>query len=238
MAVITFNGQIGSGGRDLGELVAQRMGVHYVDQQILVEAAKRIGAPVEALAQRDEKVSSLRERIGRFLQNFLEKSAAAGATGDPFLGPSGMEVLLSRSYSDVSQMPTTRAQELSDLQFMQVTSGVIMDLAQMGNVVIIGRGSNIILKDFPGALHLNTIASLSTRYSVMARREHLDMVTAERLTKEREIDRLAFFRKFFKVDATDPSLYHLVLNLDKLSLEMASDTVCSLAERLEQAAKR
>ncbi len=37
-----------------------------------------------------------------------------------------------------------------------------------------------------------------------------------------EAARLAFFRKFFKVDPNDPNLYHLVLNIDKYTHEMAA----------------
>ena len=50
MAVVTVNGEYGSRARESGERVAQLLDANYVDRLILTEAAKRMGATVEALA--------------------------------------------------------------------------------------------------------------------------------------------------------------------------------------------
>ena len=87
MTVITINGQAGSAVLEIGAEVARRLGFDYVDRLILAEAAKRLGATVEALAEMEQRVLSCGERIARFLQTLLERSAAAGTGGDPYFGP-------------------------------------------------------------------------------------------------------------------------------------------------------
>ena len=97
MAVITINGQIGTGAPEISSEVARLLGIDYVDRLILAEAAKRLGATVEALAEREQRPLTRGDRIARFLQSALERSAAAGTGGDPYFGP-GLGTMLGREY--------------------------------------------------------------------------------------------------------------------------------------------
>lgn len=45
MPVVTISGMVGSGAREVGRLAAQGLGIDYVDQQLLVDAARRLGVP-------------------------------------------------------------------------------------------------------------------------------------------------------------------------------------------------
>ena len=147
MPVVTITGQVGSPLRTIGLEVARFLGSEYLDYQILSEAARRVGAPVEALVQKDERAVLGRERLARFFHNFLEKSAAAGSAGDPFLGPSGIEILMSRSVAEAAQPATTSAQEVGDHQYIDVLTSVIQETSETGNVVLIGRGGFVILQN-------------------------------------------------------------------------------------------
>ncbi|MCE2462410.1 MAG: cytidylate kinase family protein, partial [Dehalococcoidia bacterium] len=151
MAVVTFNGPIGAGGNEIGVLVAGLLNADYVDRLILAQAAKRIGSTVEVLEIKEQRKLALRDRLAYFLQTMLERSAMSGAGGEPYFSP-GMEYLPSEEYTDLADEPLTAAQRLNDEHFIEVTRAVIKDLADGGNVVIIGRGSNVILKDVPGVL--------------------------------------------------------------------------------------
>ncbi len=221
MAVITINGQIGTGAPEIGSEVARLLGIDYVDRLILAEAAKRLGATVEALAEREQRPLTRGDRIARFLQSALERSAAAGTGGDPYFGP-GLGTMLGREYQDVSQEPITRAQELDDQQFIQETRAVIREVAESGNAVIIGRASNLILNDFPQAFHVDLVASLQHRVGIIAARENLPEEEAERRTNLEEKARVEFYRKFFKAQPDNPADYHLVLNTDRIEHEQAT----------------
>lgn len=229
MPIVTVNGRLGAPIRALGLEVAHILGSDYVDYRILAEAARRSGAPVERVAQRDERAERGRERLARFLQSFLEKSAAAGSAGDPFLGPTGVEVLLSRTMAEAAQPAATRAQELDDRHYVDIITKVIQDLARGGDVVIIGRGSQAILRDLSHALHIYAVSSQESRLRTLVRREGMTRPAAEKYIKENEPLRLQYYKKLFKVNPEDPSLYHLFLNVDKLGMEHAARIVAEAA---------
>ncbi|MBI4307379.1 MAG: cytidylate kinase-like family protein [Chloroflexi bacterium] len=237
MPVVTIDGQMGSGGREIGLIVASILGTDCFDQAILEQAAQRLGATVQAVEEKHARPARVRDRVVRFLTNFLERSAAAGSAGDPFLGPTGIEELLSRSYPEAAKPPITRGQELEDKRFLEVHRAVLRDLASTGNAVIIGRGGVVELHDWPGALHVYTVAPLEQRIRRVMQRLEMDRATAEKHTHETETARLAYFRKYFKVDAGDPLLYHLVLNTAQHPPDFLAQVIVEASRAIQPAAK-
>ncbi|MBI4302204.1 MAG: cytidylate kinase-like family protein [Chloroflexi bacterium] len=214
MAVVTLAGQTGSGAREVGFQVAAILGAHYVDHEIIVNAARRIGAPEEVLAKKDEKVPSLGERIARTMEALLERSAM-GSAGDPFTGSAGAEILLSRTYAEAAQAPSSKVQELDDAHYLELITVVIKDLAETGNVVIIGRGGQVILREHPTALHVRVVAPFIVRVERIIERERVDREGAEKMVHEGDRNIAAYIRKFFKVDINDPALYDIIVNTAK-----------------------
>ena len=117
MTIVTIQGQIASGGEELAPEVASRLGIDYVDRNILAEAGKRVGATVEALEEKEQSIPGLGARIGHLFQRALEHSAYSGAGGDPFFGL-GMDALLTAPYPEESQEPVVR----SDLDLTRLRS--------------------------------------------------------------------------------------------------------------------
>ena len=223
MSIVTINGETGSGGQEIGQAVANLLGADYVDREILAEAANRTGSTVEALVEKEEQRLRLGDRLSRFLQRLLEKSAIGGA-GDVAFG-TGMDILLGKEYADMISEPINRTQELDDRRFIEVTTQVIHHLYQSGNTVIIGRASNIVLKDMPRVLHVGLVAPLSDRIKVLADREQITLENSVKLMEEREKARVEFFRKFFKVRPSDPIYYHIVLNTAILKPDVAASII-------------
>ena len=224
MPVITFNGHVGAGGNEIGQLVAQMLSLDYVDRLIFAEAAKLVRSPVGALVEKEQKVVRFRERLARFLQTMLERSAISGASGEPYFGR-GVEMLPAETYPELAGDPSSTAQALNDKAYIEATSAVIKDLARAGNVVIIGRGANMILGHAPGVMHVGVLAPKETRIQIIIQREHLDRAQAEAYVDETEQARVAYFRKFFKVNVYDPTLYHMMLNIGKMSVKTAAEIV-------------
>jgi cytidylate kinase len=57
--VITIGRQFGSGGRELGRMIAERFGIEYYDKRLLIEAASRAGISQEMFENTDERVPGL-----------------------------------------------------------------------------------------------------------------------------------------------------------------------------------
>ncbi|MDO8751628.1 MAG: cytidylate kinase-like family protein [Dehalococcoidia bacterium] len=221
MTVITINGQIGAGGQEIGAEVAKRLHLDYVDRLILAEAAKRLSATVEALVEREQRSLTRNERIARFLQTLVERSAVGS---DPYFG-GGIGVVLGQEYQDAVKEPITRADQVRDEQFIEATRAVIQELARAGNAVIIGRASNLILKGYPDAFHVGLVSTVESRIKVMAEREGVSLQEAERSVNEAERARVVFFKKFFRVSADDPANFHMILNTHALDSERAASII-------------
>jgi cytidylate kinase len=231
MPVITINGPVGSGAIEVGQLVAQQLSLNYVDRLVFAEAAKLVRAPVGALLDKEQRVDRFRDRLVRFLQTMLERSAIYSDASGPYFG-APIEMLPSEVYTELAQDSSSAAQKVSDQAFIEAITSVVKDLYQAGDVVIIGRGANVILADAPGIIHVGMLAPLEVRVATVMDREHLTREEAEVYVEEVEQARIKFFRKFFKVHPNDPSLYHLMLNLGQMRLEMAAEVIACTTKEL------
>src|SRR3972149_6326367 len=63
MAIIVVSHQMGAGGPEVGRALAQRLGYHYVDQELLLDAVRRYGLAEEKLSHLDESKPTLFERF-------------------------------------------------------------------------------------------------------------------------------------------------------------------------------
>src|SRR5712692_7912222 len=66
--VVTIARQLGSGGAEIGRIVAQESGLHYVDHQIIDEVARRLGVQEQQAARQDEYTAGVAERTLEALQ--------------------------------------------------------------------------------------------------------------------------------------------------------------------------
>jgi len=225
MPVVTVSGQMTSGAREVGQRVAQLLGVDFVDQQLMVEAAKRCGVSVGAVAQHDERAATFRQRISSVLNAFLENSAATGA--DPASGGAGLEAVLSQTYADMAR-PQEQA-SITDKVYLQTMTGIIREIATSGRVVILGRGSQMMLRDMPKTLNVLCVAPPEVRWQRFADKEGVGIEEAKKRTLQHDQARAAFHRKFWKVDVDDPRLYDLTVDTCRLSYDMAAEIVVAAA---------
>ncbi len=231
MTVVTVSGQPGTRTRDIGRLVAARLDIDYVDQEILVQAASTLGVPMESVVPFEERTASLGERLSTLLRRFLERSAAAGA-GDPLTGAGGLDVVLGRTYAEAAAEATQR--DVSQQQYVATLTGVIKGLAKQDNVLIIGRGSQVILKDWPNAFHVLLVAPPDHRIATLMEREQVSRDEATKRTHDSAKGRASFHQTFFNVQVDNPALYHLALNTAHVSPEEAAAIIADIAQRLQK----
>ncbi len=230
MPVITVTGLIGSGVIEIGPRISERLGIDHVDRTILAEAAKKIGATEQDVAERTERALGLGDRVAGFVKTVLERSALAGGGADPYFG-GGLDALLVREYRDFPE-ESHGTGELDDENLLKVTADVIQEIASAGNVVIAGRGSNIILREMPHTLHVGLISSMDMRVERIREREQLSEVEAVRYVQENDRARIAYFKRFFDMDPQEARHYHQVLNTDMLSIEQATEVIVATAQTL------
>ena len=225
MSVITISGNLGSGGQ-IGQIVAHRLGLDYVDKQVLIEAARALGLSERTVASRDEESPppTLRERLAAFFQDFLERSAMAGVA-DPLMGTASLETLMATTYREAAALPAAGERELGDSRYKEAITSVMTELAARGDVVIIGRGGQAILREHPRCLHVRTTAPIAVRVPRIAEREGLSPEKAKERVEESDKARRDFHRKYFKINPADPDFYDIVINTAHISEEDAAELI-------------
>src|SRR5919109_4252685 len=63
MAIITISHQMGAGGPEIGMALGQRLGYHYVDQELIQDAVRRYGLAEDKASHLDESKPTLFERF-------------------------------------------------------------------------------------------------------------------------------------------------------------------------------
>jgi hypothetical protein len=101
---------------------------------------------------------------------------------------------------------------------------VIYELARRGDAVFLGRGSQVLLRDFACALHVRVTASPETCIRTLMA-QGLNRDAAARAVQRSDDERAGFLRFAFGVDWEDPTRHDIVLNVDKLPLDLAVSTV-------------
>jgi len=107
-------------------------------------------------------------------------------------------------------------------------NSVIYELAKGGDAVFLGRGSHILLKAFNCALHIRVTASIEKRVqNLMEKGFHRE--AALKAIEQTDHERGSFIKFAFGVDWENPGLYDVILNMDKLSVQLAVNTVIQIA---------
>ena len=232
MPVITVSSQYGGGARDVARRLCRTMGLEFIDQSVLVDASRQLGRTVTEVAEKDERTDSLKDRIANFFQRGLERSAAGGAI-DPMMGAGNLELMLSQSYQELSDGSSG---VMDDRSIVATTSDVIAQIAGRDNVVILGRGAQMILADQPAATHVQLVASPEVALQRVREWESLDEEAALKRIADFNKGRADFHKKFWDVDVWSPVLYDLVINTTSISYKEATEIVAEVARKKAAAA--
>ncbi len=112
----------------------------------------------------------------------------------------------------------------------ELMAAVIYEVARRGEGIIIGHGAFYFLKDFSCALHLRLHASRPFRINRLADTLKASPETALKMIENRDAELKSFLDFLFQIDWNDLSLYDLVINVDKLGIDAASDSIIHLAK--------
>lgn len=232
--VITVSGGLASGARDVAQDVARQLRLDYVDQEILVEAARLLGVSLQTVERQDERRRGFADRLGSLMRTLMERSALAT---DPMSG-AGLDVVLSHTYGQAANLPAGDEDDLNERKYLETLTTVIKGIAARGNVVILGRGSQAILGDDASVFHVDIVATKQQRIDTLVAREGMDPDDAKRRIKESDAGRAAFHERFFKVDAASPALYDLVINTGRVPFDEAAHLVVEAVRCRQAGAER
>ncbi len=210
MPVITISRQVGSLGDELAERLAKELGYRYFDKFLMTEIAISSGlteAEVVDFSEDNYKVK------GFFEQLFGRKT------------PVGLVTIKERDEKGKLVLTTKVFDEESSLAFVQA---VIKKLVDWGNVVIVGRGGQVLLRNVSHVLHVRVIAPLEFRIENIMRQKGLTREDALKYISEKDRAAQEYLYRFYNVDWNDPELYHIVFNMGMLKIDYAVKVVKEL----------
>lgn len=199
--VITIGREFGSGGKYIGEEVAKRLNIKFYDKELLERVSKE-------------------ENI---YQSILEKNDEKNAKGFWY-------TMTMASFSN-----TDSVNSFSDLPFNEQVFlkqlRVIQNIAKKESCVIVGRCSNIILKDYPNVKNVFVYAS-DMNFKINRKVEFANLSEKEVTRRIIKIDkqRASYYNYFTNEKWGDRSGYDLMIDTSKLGIENSIKLIVEYAK--------
>jgi hypothetical protein len=114
---------------------------------------------------------------------------------------------------------------------LQKTSSTILNLAQVGYVVIVGRGGNIITSKLKNCIHVRLVGNLEDRILHIENHYSVGRKEAIEFIKKEDANRKNYIFTNFKKQIDDPAFYHLVINTSLITHSEAAYLICNLTKR-------
>jgi hypothetical protein len=197
-------------------MVAKELQIDYVDSKIIADVADRLNRNEIEVLKKETPPRTIFGRVAMAL------AMGGGALSEDY-GSSGGEIFYMPTEMYPWEIP------IDDKLYLKTLRGVIIELAKSQTIVIRGRGSQFILKDFPGAFHVLVVAPLDLRVNRVMERMKLDEEKAKNEIKRSDSNHHEFLRRYFHAEPENPLDYHIVLNTERISLQEAASVVVNAA---------
>jgi cytidylate kinase len=201
MAVITISRQFGAGGRTLGERLAKSLGYRYVHEDMIKEVALRAKVTTR-------KILDFERRGTTKLTKFLDKIVKTDY----------VDRLISSDYGYVDEKG-----------YVDAINTVVEEIYSEGNAVIIGRGSQFILKGRENTLHLLLVANLAYRVRFLADKYKLKENEAQKAIERADIIRSRYLSFHAPPEEHEnPLNYDLAINVERVGMDEVEQMVVHL----------
>lgn len=194
--VITIGREYGSGGKYIGERLAEELNLKLYDKELLNKVAEESGMDLNILEQMDEKQEEC------FWYTFA------------------MSLYQQESIDTLTEIP-------SNEKIFIEQAKIIEELAEKEDCIIIGRCSNVILRNKPNVLNIFVYSS-KLDFKVQRKMQYgkfedeLEAIKAiERIDKERE----TYYNYFTKENWGDRKSYDLMIDTSKIGVDKAVELI-------------
>ena len=215
MPVTTIHGKEASGVLEIGKMVAKELHIDYVDNRVIADVAERLHRHELDVAKKEIPNKSVLERIA------IALSMSGGSLSQDYESGNG-----EMFYMPMEMYPWEVP--IDDNVYLQTLKLVITELAKSGRIVIRGRGSQFILKDFPSVFHILVVAPIGLRVKRVMDSFQLDEENAKKQIKRSDDNHREFNKRYFHAETENPLDYDLVLNTKSITFEDATRIITHL----------
>ena len=198
--IITISREFGSGGRTIGRLLAEKLGIPFYDKELVKQISVESG----------------------FAPNFVEENGEH-APGRSFF-----------AYAFAPQGVPGIMNGLSTNDFLwNIQCSVIMQIADEGPCVIVGRNADYILKDREDVLHVFIHADDEFRQNRIVKLYGQSEKSPAARVAEKDKRRRVNYQHYTGRNWGDAQNFDLCLDSSKLGVEECADIIVSIVERMK-----
>jgi cytidylate kinase len=199
MAVITISRQVGSGAHEISLLVCKQLGYQLLDRELMA----RVGAEAG-----------------------ITSGEVVDLTAEEHHVPGRLERFFSMPFQDVPAIGSYEASgAAAEDRSSMLVHKIILAAYEQGNLVIPGRGGQLVLRDKPGVLHVRVVAPLDQRIEYLMKRDGISADAARAKIKQADTAADDYIRRYYQAELADPLLYHFIINTGMVTQAIAAEMI-------------
>ena len=122
---------------------------------------------------------------------------------------------------------------LKKYHYVTFITAELVKAVKNDNVVYHGLAGHLLLNDVPHILRVKIIAKMEYRIKAAMAHKKMSPKDAVKYIREMDISRDKWVRYMYNVDRNDDSIYELIINLDRINIDFATELICSTAMQYE-----
>jgi len=202
--VITVSRELGSGGRTIGRILAQKLNVRYSDKELIHSLQQKFSLTTSG-------IENLKGQKKNWFNDFIQLVAPA-PDASMFVEAGSLYIKEFRA-------------DLTTDDIHEAEIEIIKAIADEGSCVIAGRSAFFVLKDHPNKLDVFITASMEHRIERVMRKQNLTREQAVEVIERIDKMRDNYIKRYTGKSRYDVRNYTLTLNVDELSEEDAADLI-------------
>lgn len=210
--VVTISASFGSTGDVIGKGVAECLGLPFIDRAIPAEVAHFLAVAVDT--------SAAGEGFDEAIGPIVAQQAA----------PAAPRYISKSRFKETREavLPTSEPPQSEDSYRVQ-TERAIREMASATGGVVRGRAGAIVLRDWPGALHVRLDGPPDARMRHVSAMSGADEFTVMADLVEFDDAQSAYFHHFYNADPHDIRLYHLIIDTTAIEVEACIQVIVAAA---------
>ena len=196
-STVCISWTLGAGGEEIGRLVADRLGLLYVDEEVIARAAAKAGVDVERIADEEKR----KPLLSGLLDHLYDTSNVGFAPAPVWVD------------------------NLSAEEVRGFIQEAIHEIAERGGAVIVAHAASFALGSDKRTLRLLVTAPAETRAQRLSAAGGVTANEAAKEIRRSDGNRRDYLKRFYGVTEELPIHYDLVINTDTVSYERAVELV-------------
>ena len=202
--IYTIGREFGSGGREVGEKLAAKLGIKLYDKELLQQAAKDSGFCEEIFENHDEKPTN------SFLYSLvMDTYSVSGYSAAPFL-----------------DMPLNHKVFLAQFE-------TIKKIAEKESCVIVGRCADYALSDNPDCINVFIHADMDIRIKNVSKNLNITENKARDIINKTDKQRASYYNYYTSKKWGDSKSYNLSLDAGKLGTDNCMEMILKFRELMD-----